>query len=80
MRIGLTQANLDNAHEHLLDISHPDSPNYGKHWSSEDIINHFSPSEATVEAVKGWLYDSGISSERVTHSANKGWLAFEATG
>jgi tripeptidyl-peptidase I len=31
MRIGLTQSNLDRADEFLMDVSHPESPNYGKH-------------------------------------------------
>ena len=60
--------------------SDPTSPKYGQHWSSEEIINHFSPSEETVSAVRNWLVDSGIASHHITHSANKGWLAFEATG
>jgi tripeptidyl-peptidase-1 len=31
MRIALTQNNLDRADEFLMDIAHPESPNYGKH-------------------------------------------------
>jgi len=38
----------------------------------------FSPEEKTVEMVKGWLNDSGIHVDRVKHSDNKGWLAFDA--
>jgi tripeptidyl-peptidase-1 len=39
----------------------------------------FSPSAETVAAVKQWLVNSGISANRVTHSDNKGWLAFDAS-
>lgn len=31
IRIGLTQSNLENIYEHLMDVADPDSPNYGKH-------------------------------------------------
>lgn len=42
MRIGLAQTNMEAAHEYLLDISHPTSQNYGKHWTSAEVINAFS--------------------------------------
>jgi subtilase family serine protease len=59
--------------------STPGSANYGKHWTSEEVIDMFKPSEETVSAVHDWLVASGISSERITHSENKGWLAFDAS-
>ncbi|KAK9412956.1 putative Peptidase S53 domain-containing protein [Seiridium unicorne] len=76
VRIGLTQSNLDRAEEYLLDISHPKSPNYGKVWTSEEVIAAFRPSESAIEAVTDWLASHGITD--VTHSENKGWLAFDA--
>ena len=39
----------------------------------------FAPTEDTVAAVKAWLVSSGIAEARITHSDNKGWLAFDAT-
>lgn len=38
----------------------------------------FAPSEEAVAAVQAWLIASGISAERLTHSDNRGWIAFEA--
>lgn len=35
--IGLMQRNLENGHDFLMDVSHPESPNYGKHWSAEKV-------------------------------------------
>lgn len=29
VRIGMTQSRLDDGHDHLMTISHPDSPHYG---------------------------------------------------
>ncbi|KAH6655934.1 putative protease S8 tripeptidyl peptidase I [Truncatella angustata] len=76
VRIGLTQSNLDKAEDYLLDISHPKSPNYGKIWTPEDVIAAFQPSDTAVQAVRDWLASHGIVD--VTHSENKGWLAFDA--
>lgn len=39
----------------------------------------FSPDEKAVDAVLKWLVDFGIASDRITHSDNRGWLAFDAT-
>ena len=39
----------------------------------------FAPGQETVDAVRDWLTDFGIASERITHSDNRGWLAFDAT-
>ena len=79
VRIGLTQSNLDDAHEHLLSVANPDSPSYGQHWTSEQVIETFKPAEETIDAVRYWLVRSGINKNSITLSANKAWLAFSAT-
>ncbi|MCJ1310955.1 hypothetical protein MMC25_004624 [Agyrium rufum] len=79
MRIGLKQANLDKGYDYLMDVSHPDSANYGKHWTPEQIVDMFKPAEETIETVRNWLIAAGIDARRITHSDNKGWLAFDAT-
>ncbi|KAI0141705.1 putative protease S8 tripeptidyl peptidase I [Xylariaceae sp. FL1272] len=76
VRIGLTQSNLDNAPDYLLDVSHPGSQNYGKLWTADEVIATFQPSDAAVKSVRDWLAAHGIFD--VTHSDNKGWLAFDA--
>ncbi|KAF4552344.1 Pro-kumamolisin activation domain-containing protein 3 [Elsinoe fawcettii] len=79
MRIALAQENLDKAYEHLMDISHPESANYGKHWSPKQVAETFAPSPEAVAAVKEWLSASGIDSSRVKQSQSLSWLHFEAT-
>jgi tripeptidyl-peptidase I len=37
MSVGLTQRNLENGYEFLMKVSHPESPNYGKHWSTQKV-------------------------------------------
>lgn len=79
MRIGLTQLNLEKAEKYLMDVSHPDSPNFGKHWSAKKIAETFAPSRESVDSVKQWLESSGIASERISRSQSLGWLQFDAT-
>ncbi|KAF3906894.1 Aorsin [Orbilia brochopaga] len=75
VKIGLTQENLHIGEELLLQVSHPDSPAYGKHWTAEQIRAKFTPSEERYTAVSLWLRHSGI---RHIHDA-RGWIMFNAT-
>ncbi|RFU29747.1 hypothetical protein B7463_g6607, partial [Scytalidium lignicola] len=77
IRIGLTQTELHNGYKYLMDVSHPASPNFGKHWTPEEVIENFSPADETVEAVRSWLVESGIDYNQVVHSDNRGWLALD---
>ncbi|KAI0112601.1 protease s8 tripeptidyl peptidase [Nemania sp. FL0031] len=81
MRIGLKHnvEAIAKAEDWLMDVSHPSSPNFGKHWTQDQVINSFRPSDVSVETVTGWLVNSGIAKTRITHSDNKLWLAFDAT-
>ncbi|KAI0896255.1 Pro-kumamolisin, activation domain-containing protein [Annulohypoxylon nitens] len=79
MRIGLRQTNLDKAHDLLMDVSRPDSLNYGKYYTAAQVNELFAPSAETVELVREWLEDAGISRDRVSQSVNKGWLQFDAS-
>lgn len=44
MRIALSQNNLHQAHDWLMEVSSPGSEAYGKHWSAEKVANAFAPS------------------------------------
>ena len=79
VRIGLVQSNLDQGHNLLMDISSPTSPNFASHLSESAVHELFAPSEETVRETRKWLTASGIAPDRVTHTANKGWLAFMAS-
>ncbi|KAF1979797.1 subtilisin-like protein [Bimuria novae-zelandiae CBS 107.79] len=63
-----------------MEVSHPLSERYGKHWTQEEVTAAFAPSDDTVDAVSAWLNSSGgITRERIAQSDNKAWLAFDAT-
>lgn len=78
MRIGLTQVDLHRGYDLVMDVSHPESKNYGKHYSAEEVNKLFAPAAETVQAVRNWLISSGIAEERIKVSDNKGWFAFDA--
>jgi tripeptidyl-peptidase-1 len=37
MSLGLTQSNLENGYDFLMDVSHPESKSYGKHWTMDKV-------------------------------------------
>jgi tripeptidyl-peptidase I len=74
MRFGLRQRNLDRIEEFLLDVSHPDSSNYGNHWTAGQIAATFAPSQETVNTVQEWLGSTGIHPDRVMVTPGKVWL------
>ncbi|KAJ7762293.1 subtilisin-like protein [Mycena maculata] len=79
LRFGLAQSNIHNLASFLDDVSHPDSPNYGDHWTAAQVAKTFAPSDETVETVKAWLISSGLSPDRLRVSPTKGWLEVNAT-
>jgi tripeptidyl-peptidase-1 len=79
MRIGLAQRNLHLGHDLLMDVADPTSPNYGKHWTREQVLDTFGPSHESISAVKDWLGRAGITEDRIEHSVSRGWVTFEAT-
>lgn len=81
MRVGLAQdaAALQSAEAWLMAVADPASPAYGQHWTSDEVVEAFRPAPDAVDAVAAWLVAGGIARERITHSDNKAWLAFDAT-
>ena len=74
LRIGLVQSNLDDIESLLLDVSHPESPNYGNHWSAAKVAETFRPSAEAVSTVKLWLVDEGIHPSRIRLSNGGNWI------
>lgn len=77
MRIGLRENShaVQYAEQWLMEVSAPDSPLFGQHWTQEQIIDAFQPSSDTIRNVTAWLNSHGIF--RFTHSDNKLWFAFD---
>ncbi|KAI1177804.1 peptidase S8/S53 domain-containing protein [Nemania sp. FL0916] len=79
IRIGLRQRNLENAERYIYEVSDPHSPNFGTHWTAEQVANTFAPSTTTKNAVLNWLVDSGIELPRITLSKGHNWVEFSGT-
>lgn len=75
MHIGLKEENLDKLHNRLMEISHPDHPDYGKHMSKEEIDALTAPTHATVSAVEAWLKSHGVK----TGPVSNGFMAVTVT-
>ncbi|KAG2032913.1 Pro-kumamolisin, activation domain-containing protein [Suillus americanus] len=73
LRIALKQSNIESIDEHLYDDSHPESANYGKHWTAGEISQKFSPSEQSVSTVRDWLVENGLTSERIRSKKRNGY-------
>ncbi|OAX31677.1 hypothetical protein K503DRAFT_60000, partial [Rhizopogon vinicolor AM-OR11-026] len=79
LRFALSQSNIQDIETLLYDVSRPDSPNYGKHWSPGQIAAKFAPSTESIETVRTWLIESGVEPHRVKLSPTKGWLEVLST-
>ncbi|KAL0573252.1 hypothetical protein V5O48_008699 [Marasmius crinis-equi] len=79
LRFALRQSNAHHISVFLDDVSRPQSRNYGKHWSHEQIISTFAPSNETTAVVLDWLDQNGFNSSRVQLSPSKGWVSVNAT-
>ena len=62
-----------------MDVADPASPNYGRHWTPEEVSQTFAPSKAALNNTTTWLQDSGIASNRIAQAGNGGYLTFDAT-
>lgn len=79
LRIALTQPNLADLDDYLLEVSHPESPSYGKHWSAAKVAETFRPSPDAVKAVLDWLEDEGVDAHRVRLSKGGSWVHADVT-
>ena len=79
LRFGLKQSNIDKLEDMLYDISHPDSANYGKHWTPAQVAQTFASSQETVEVVRGWLKGAGFGFDRVKLAPSRNWLEVNTT-
>lgn len=43
LKIGLAQNNLERGGKWLNEVSHPNSPKYGKHWTAKQVAEAFAP-------------------------------------
>ncbi|KAG7510543.1 tripeptidyl-peptidase 1 [Solea senegalensis] len=64
LTFALKQQNVDVLEEKLRLVSDPDSAQYGKYLSLEEVSSLVRPSEVTHKAVRHWLHSHGITNCR----------------
>ena len=80
LSVGLAQSNLENLEGYLMDVAHPDSPNYSKHWTPKEVANVFRPSAESYDAVRQWLVGDGvIDTGRIALSKSGNWVMANVT-
>ncbi|KAJ3481543.1 hypothetical protein NLG97_g7795 [Lecanicillium saksenae] len=79
VRFALKQRNLEHGANLLAEVSDPDSPKYGQHYTQDEIVDIFAPEQSTIDAVKNWLVSSGIPESSISSPKSKGWLDFKTT-
>jgi hypothetical protein len=66
MQVALKQKNIDGLQAKLMDVSDPESPNYGKCLSKEDMEAYTSPSTDSLQTVKLWLASYGVPASSIS--------------
>jgi tripeptidyl-peptidase I len=79
LRIGMKQQNIHMLEDLLMNVADPDSSSYGRHWTPEDVVEFFAPSQSTVSAIRQWLIAAGFAEHQLRVSLNKGWVELKMT-
>jgi tripeptidyl-peptidase I len=66
---------LDVGYDHVMGVSHPASPSYGKHLSLAEVERLFAPSEESVTSVRTWLAEAADINLDDILVSNNGWIA-----
>ncbi|KAI1314045.1 peptidase S8/S53 domain-containing protein [Xylaria venustula] len=79
LRFALKQSNLERAEEYMREVSHPESENFGRFWTPQDVIRKFAPSEEALSDTVKWLLEMGVASNRIVPSAGRNWIKVKST-
>uniref|UniRef100_A0A665VZD3 Tripeptidyl-peptidase 1 n=1 Tax=Echeneis naucrates TaxID=173247 RepID=A0A665VZD3_ECHNA len=67
LTFALKQQNVNLLEEKLRLVSDPDSPQYGKHLTLEEVASLVRPSQMTHKVVHHWLRSHGITNSYLSH-------------
>ncbi|KAI1630893.1 tripeptidyl-peptidase 1 precursor [Biscogniauxia mediterranea] len=72
LQIGVKQGNFAALEKHLYEVSDPDHPRYGSHFSADEVKELVKPTDETLDLVHEWLGDNGIVP--TAYSSAKDWI------
>ncbi|EPS96634.1 hypothetical protein FOMPIDRAFT_1167297 [Fomitopsis schrenkii] len=75
LRVALVQNNIDGLIDALYDVSGPDSSNYGRYMTKEEVEAYVKPTEESVGAVDAWLNENGLSATPLSSAGD--WLSVD---
>lgn len=55
-----------------MEVSDPTSSKYGNHWTPNEVMDMFAPSDEAVKDIFEWLEDAGFFGDRVKYTKSKG--------
>ena len=79
LKIGLVHNDVDRLSTVLEDISNPESPSYGQHYTTDRLASEFGASAEAILAVQEWLVEHGIEHNRIMLSASRSWIHVNAS-
>lgn len=77
--IAVKQTNGDELERVLLDVSDPDSPNYGNHLTADEVDRLVAPKSTDILAVLGWLHRNGVDMDEIEATGNSDFLTIPTT-
>ncbi|KIP08325.1 hypothetical protein PHLGIDRAFT_127064 [Phlebiopsis gigantea 11061_1 CR5-6] len=74
LRIALPQANFPLLEQHLYEVSDPFHERYGNHLTQEEVNELIAPPAESVDAVRSWLADHGLTDSAISRSPAGDWV------
>lgn len=62
LSISIPLQNMDSLPFALKNVSTPSDSTYGQYLEVDEVLSHFGPPKASIDAVLSWLSDAGINS------------------
>ena len=79
LTVALKQENLDKLKSTLHDVSNPDSSNYGKFLTHDEVNSLVAPSDTTLHTVTTWLAEHAAVETTFAATPNKDFLHVDVT-
>jgi tripeptidyl-peptidase I len=72
LRFALRQNDITGLEKSFLEISNPDSPQYGRHLSQQQVTAYVEPSADTLSKVTSWLSSHNLTATNASHAGD--WI------
>lgn len=70
LRLSLAQGDVAGLEKKLFDVSSPDSQNYGRHLTRDELTAYVKPSADTTSKVNDWLSSHGVQPRTISSAGD----------